>query len=318
MLLYVLKRLLAVAAVLVVLSILIFLITQVMPGDVAHIIAGQFASPDSIAAIERRLGLDDPLWLQYWRWASRAAQGDFGQSLVMERPVGPLLFEALRASAALAVAAFVAVAILGILLGVVAAVRRNGIVDHAISLFTYVGISIPEFFWGIVLILVFAEHLQWLPSGGSGDWSVGPANWSAHLVLPVATLTLTLIAHVSRLTRSSMLETLDSQYVRQARAKGLEERTIIFGHALRNALLPTITVLAIDIGWLIGGIVVVEIVFSYPGLGRLLMFAIERHDLPIIQAAVLVIALIYCLANLVADILYAYFNPKIRYGNVTG
>jgi peptide/nickel transport system permease protein len=314
MLVYVLQRLLAIVAILAAMSILIFAITQVMPGNVAYLIAGQFATPDVVAAIEQKLGLNDPVWLQYWRWASGVLMGDLGRSLVMERPVAPLIADALSNSAVLAAVSFVLVAIFGIGLGVIAAVRQNRPIDHAVSIFTYIGISVPEFFWGIVLIILFARYLNWLPSGGIGDPAQSFWMRASHLVLPAATLTFTLIAHVSRLTRSSMLETLRSQYVRNARAKGLPEHVVILRHALRNALLPTITVLAIDVGWLIGGIVVVETVFSYPGLGRLLVFAIERHDLPLIQASILVIAAIYCFANLIADLLYAYFNPKIRYG----
>jgi peptide/nickel transport system permease protein len=314
MILYVARRLAAIVAILVAMSFIVFGVTQLLPGNVANIIAGQFASPDVVAAIEEKLGLNDPIWVQYWRWASGVPVGDFGQSLVMERPVGQIIFDALAASATLAGISFVLVAVIGIVLGVIAAVHQNRPVDHAVSIFTYMGISVPEFFWGIVLIILFARYLGWLPSSGAGDWSEGLFAWASHLVLPAATLTFTLIAHVSRLTRSSMLETLRSNYVRNARAKGLPEALVIRRHALRNALLPTITVLAIDVGWLIGGIVVVETVFAYPGLGRLLVFAIERHDLPLIQASILIIAAIYCIANLVADLLYAYFNPKIRYG----
>ena len=314
MILYVARRLAAIVAILVAMSFIVFGVTQLLPGNVANIIAGQFASPDVVAAIEEKLGLNDPIWVQYWRWAPGVLVGDFGQSLVMERPVGQIIFDALAASATLAGISFVLVAVIGIVLGVIAAVHQNRPVDHAVSIFTYMGISVPEFFWGIVLIILFARYLGWLPSSGAGDWSEGLFAWASHLVLPAATLTFTLIAHVSRLTRSSMLETLRSNYVRNARAKGLPEALVIRRHALRNALLPTITVLAIDVGWLIGGIVVVETVFAYPGLGRLLVFAIERHDLPLIQASILIIAAIYCIANLVADLLYAYFNPKIRYG----
>lgn len=311
---YVVRRLFAIVAILVVMSILIFGITQGLPGNVAYVIVGQFATPDAVAAVEERLGLNDPLYLQYWRWASGILLGDLGDSLIMDRPVAPVILDALGASAILALASFVLVAIIGILLGVVAAVRQNRPTDHAVSIFTYVGISVPEFFWGIVLIIIFARYLGVLPAGGIGDWSDGFAAWLSHLVLPAATLTFTLIAHVSRLTRSSMIETLRSNYVRNARARGLPEHTIIYRHALRNALLPTITVLAVDVGWLIGGIVVVETVFAYPGLGRMVVFAIERHDLPLIQGAILIIAAIYAFANLAADLLYALFNPKIRYG----
>ena len=310
---YIVRRIAAIALILVIISILIFAITQALPGNVARMIAGQFATPDVIAAIATKLHLDDPLPVQYWRWASGVLRGDLGRSLIMERPITPMLFDALVNSARLAAVSLAVVTVVGLTLGIVAAVRHNTAIDHGISVFTFLGISVPEFFWGIVLILVFAGYLHWLPSGGAGDAATGGTSFS-HLVLPTVTLTFALIAHVSRMTRSSMLETLSSNYVLYARAKGLPERVVLLRHALRNALLPTITVLAIDVGLLIGGIVVVEMVFSYPGLGRLLLFAIERHDLPLIQASILVIAAIYCFANLVADLLYAYFNPKIRYG----
>jgi peptide/nickel transport system permease protein len=313
---YVVQRLFAILAILVVMSMLIFGITQILPGNVAYVIAGQFATPDVVQAIELKLGLNDPIYLQYWRWFSGILHGDLGQSLVMERPVGPIIADALSASAILAACSFFFVATIGITLGVVAAVRQNKPIDHGISIFTYVGISVPEFFWGIVLVIVFARYLNWLPPGGIGDASDSLLTRISYLVLPTATLTFTLIAHVSRMTRSSMIETLRTQYVRNARAKGLPERIVIWRHALRNALLPTITVLAVDIGWLIGGIVVVETVFSYPGLGRLMIYALERHDLPLIQGSILIITAIYCTANLIADLLYAFVNPKIRYGNV--
>ena len=314
MLLYVTRRIAWIATTLVVLSLLIFAITQMLPGNVAQIIAGQFATPDAVTAISAKLGLNDPYYLQYWRWASAVLHGDFGRSLIMERPIAPVLWEALANSAILASVAFIVVAVVGIGLGVLAAIRAGGAIDCGVSLFTFLGISIPEFFWGIVLILVFSRSLGWLPSGGLADPGSGFATHAAHVVLPAATLAFALIAHVSRMTRSSMLGVLRSQYVRNARAKGLPERVVILRHALRNALLPTITILAMDVGWLIGGVVVAETVFAYPGIGRALIFSIERHDLPMIQASILVIAAIYCSANLVADLLYAYFNPRIRYG----
>lgn len=314
MLTYVVRRVAAIATILVVLSALIFAITQILPGNVARVIAGQFATPDMVAAIEAKLGLHDPVHVQYGRWASGILRGDLGNSLIMERPVGPVLWEALYNSALLAVTAFVMVTILGIGIGVLSAIRQNGPLDHGVSMFTFLGISVPEFFWGIVFILVFSRWLGWLPAGGIPDAGAPLATVAAHVVLPALTLAFALVAHVSRMTRSSMVDALRSQYVRFARAKGLSERAVIWRHALPNALLPTITVLAIDVGWLIGGVVVTETVFAYPGLGRALIFAIERHDLPMIQASTLVIAAIYCCANLVADLLYAFFNPKIRYG----
>ena len=314
MAIYIARRVAWIATTLVVLSVLIFAITQTLPGSVAQVIAGQFATPDAVAAIAAKLGLNDPFYLQYGRWANSVLHGDLGRSLIMERPIAPVLMEALANSAVLAIVAFVLVAALGIGLGVIAAIRQNGPLDHGVSLFTFLGISVPEFFWGIVLILVFSRWLQLLPAGGAAEPGSGLRAMAAHVALPSATLAFALIAHVSRMTRSSMLGVLKSQYIRNARAKGLPEHVVILRHALRNALLPTITVLAIDVGWLIGGVVVTETVFAYPGLGRALIFSIERHDLPMIQASILVIAAIYCGANLVADLLYAFFNPRIRYG----
>lgn len=314
MLTYIARRILSIGTILVVLSALIFAITQILPGNVAQVIAGQFATPDVVAAVEAKLGLHDPFYVQYGRWAAGILRGDLGNSLIMERPVGPVLWEALYNSALLAVTAFVMVTILGIGLGVLSAIRQNGPLDHGVSMFTFLGISVPEFFWGIVFILVFSRWLGWLPAGGIPGTGAGFATIASHVILPSLTLAFALVAHVSRMTRSSMVDALRSQYVRFARAKGLSEQAVIWRHALPNALLPTITVLAIDVGWLIGGVVVTETVFAYPGLGRALIFAIERHDLPMIQASTLVIAAIYCCANLVADLLYAFFNPKIRYG----
>lgn len=313
MLFYVLKRIIYICCILVVMSMLVFAITQILPGNVARMILGQFATEESIRAVEEKLRLNDPLVVQYWRWASSLLSGDLGESLIMEYPIAPLLSTALKRSAILAFMSFFLVTVVGIGLGVVAALKQNRPTDHAVSIFTYLGISVPEFFWGIVVIIFLARYIDWLPSSGYEPLSDGFWNWLSHLILPAATLTFALIAHVSRLTRSCMLETLRSPYVTAARAKGLPERVVLVRHALRNALLPTITILAVDLGWLFGGVVVVETVFAFPGLGRLLMFSIERHDLPLMQVSLLLITAVYSVSNLIADLLYTYFNPKIRY-----
>lgn len=313
---YLVRRLGHVVFVVAAMAVLIFLITQAMPGNVAYTIAGHFASPEQVAAIEARLGLNDPLWTQFWRWAGAALHGDMGQSLVMGRPVGPLISEALGRSALLAVAALALTAALGIFLGVVAAVRHGRWQDRLILAFSWLSISLPQFLIAIVLVLLVADTLGWLPATGYVELSAGFGAWLSHLVMPVCTLVLGLVAHVTSLQRSSMLETLSALYVRAARAKGLRERTVLYRHALRNALIPTVTVLALDFGILMGGIVVVETVFSYPGLGRLLIFAVEQKDLPVLQAGVLAVTVIYALANLAADIAYAILDPRIRYGNL--
>jgi peptide/nickel transport system permease protein len=311
---YALRRVGIVGLILVVMSLLVFLATHALPSNTAALILGQYSTPETQKALEHKLGLDLPLPVQYWRWASGFLRGDMGNSLVMERPVAPMLWYAFGHSAVLAVSAMTVVAIVGVSMGVVAAVWRGRWPDHAVSVFAYLGISVPEFYWGLVLILVFGSIFRLLPTSGAGNLSNGVGSYVSFLVLPVITLTLTLLAHVSRLTRSSMAEELDSMYVKVARARGLPERVVIVRHALRNALVPTITVLAQDFGFLIGGIVAVETVFAYPGLGRLLIFALQRQDLPLMQAAILVLTAVYCLANLGADLLYGVANPRIRYG----
>jgi peptide/nickel transport system permease protein len=312
--LYALKRLGAVVIVLTLMSVLVFLATHALPSNTAQLILGQYSTPETQAALEHKLGLDLPLTTQYWRWADGVLHGDLGQSLVMERPVAPVLWEALSRSAVLALSAMAVVTVLGPALGVIAAVNQGRWIDHTATVFTYVGISVPEFYWGLVLILLFGSTFHLLPTSGAVDLSDGVLSYVAHLVLPVITLTLALLAHVSRLTRSSMLEALDSNYVKVARARGMPERVVILRHALRNALLPTITVLAQDFGFLIGGIVAVEAIFAYPGIGQLLIFALNRQDLPVMQSAILVLTAIYCMANLGADLLYGVANPRIRYG----
>jgi peptide/nickel transport system permease protein len=311
---YILQRLGAVVLILIAMSLLVFLATHALPSNTAALILGQYSTPETQAALEHKLGLDRPLPVQYWLWASRFLLGDMGQSMVMERPVAPMLWDAFDRSAILAVASMAVVSIVGPALGLVAAVWRGRWPDHAASVFAYLGISLPEFYWGLVLILVFGSTFHLLPTSGAASLSDGLGVFVAHLVLPVVTLTLTLLAHVARLTRSSMVEVLDSMYVKVARARGLPERIVVLRHALRNALLPTITVLAQDFGFLIGGIVAVETIFAYPGLGRMLIFSLERQDLPMMQAAILVLTAVFCLANLGADLLYAVVNPRIRYG----
>ena len=311
---YVVQRLGTVMVIMLAMSLLVFLATHALPSNTAALILGQYSTPETQAALEHKLGLDLPLPVQYWHWAKGMLEGDMGQSLVMERPVAPMLWDALSRSAILAVSAMAVVSTLGLTLGVVAAVRRGRWPDHAASIFTYFGVSLPEFYWGLVFILVFCSTFHLLPSSGYANLSDGFGPFIAHIVLPVATLALTLLAHVARLTRSSMVEALESMYVKVARARGLPERLVIVRHALRNALIPSITVLAQDFGFLIGGIVAVETVFAYPGLGRMLVGALERQDLPLMQAAILVLTGVYCLANLTADLLYGVANPRIRYG----
>jgi peptide/nickel transport system permease protein len=315
---YIARRLLFVVLVLVAVSMLVFGITALLPANVAYLILGPFAPPEQVRALELKLGLTDPIWQQYVRWAGGFLSGNLGESTLMNRPIGPLLMEAIGRSMMLTGASFVLIAVIGVGLGIAAALRHGRPLDHGISVGTYLGIAVPEFFWAIILIIVFAAWLGWLPASGYEPLSAGFTVWAKHLIAPTMTLVFGHLAHVSRLTRSSMIEVLQSPYVTAARAKGLPERVVVMHHALRNALLPTITVLALDFGRLMGGIVVVETIFAYPGLGRLIVFSIQNRDLPTLQAAILVVAAVYAFANLLADLLYARFNPKIRFGRNVG
>ena len=307
------RRLLLVALVMAIVSVLIFGVVQILPGDVAVMILGTSATPADLATLRVKLGLDRPAPLRYLDWIGGTLRGDWGTSLLYQVPVRPLVFERLGRSAVLAVLALGVAVPLAIGLGVVSALRRNRFVDQVVGLVTLVAVSLPEFISGTVLILVLAFYFAIFPPSSLIDprvslWSAAPS-----LVLPTLTLVLALLAHMTRMTRASMIEVLEKPYIRAARLKGLSPRIVILRHALRNALLPTVGIVAINVGFLLGGIVVVESVFAYPGLGRLMVDAVNHRDVPVIQMAALVIALAYALANLAADVVYAYLDPRIRY-----
>jgi peptide/nickel transport system permease protein len=314
MLKYCLKRLGFVVLTLLLSSMVIFIATQVLPGDVAQMILGRFARPEAVAALREKLGLNEPLVIQYFSWLSNFVTGDWGLSLSTNNsPVAPLVWERLKNSAMLAVVAFVIYVPGGILLGLWAALKRNKLPDHIISVCSLSLIGLPEFVTGVILIAIFSLELGWLPPSSSIAPNVGFLTILPKLILPAITAALVSLAYITRMTRASTVEALYSDYVRTAYLNGLSPRQVLFRHVLRNALMPTVTVAAISVGWLMGGLVVTESLFSYPGLGRLLLFAIQRRDLPLIQATTLLMTAIFCLSNMLADILYAYLNPRIRY-----
>lgn len=307
------RRLLLVALVMAIVSVLIFAVVQILPGDVAVMILGTSATPQDLAALRVKLGLNRPAPLRYLDWMDGAVRGDWGASLLYQMPVRPLVLERLGRSAVLAGLALGVGVPLAVGLGVLSAVRRGGLVDHAVGLVSLVAVSLPEFIIGTALILVLAFRFPLLPPSSLIDPQASLWHAAPSLVLPVLTLVLALLAHMTRMTRASMLDVLEQPYVRAARLRGLRQRRVILRHALRNALLPTVGIIAINVGYLIGGIVVVETVFAYPGLGRLMVDAVNHRDVPVIQMTALVIALTYALANLAADLAYAYLNPRIRY-----
>jgi peptide/nickel transport system permease protein len=290
-------------------SVLVFSATQLMAGNVAQMILGTFATPEATAALEARLGLDRPAIVQYTSWLGRILTGDFGESLRLSLPIAPILLKNLELSLILATASLGLVCVIGIAAGVVAALWNRGPIDRALSAISLLGISMPEFVTGSLLVLLLSSVL---PVSGYVTFEEGLGSWLAHLILPVTTLTFIMLAHVMRTARISMIDALSAPYTRTAMLKGLPTSTVVIKHALRNALLPTITVLGINVGYLVGGIVVVEMVFSYPGLGRLTVFALQNRDVPLIQACTLTMAAIYILASFVTEILYLVINPRLR------
>lgn len=313
MLRFIARRLGFVVLMVVVSSIIIFLATQVLSGDVATMMLGRFATEQAKEKMREDLGLNDPLVVQYTNWLGGFATGDWGDSVSTKSEIRPLVLERLRNSGMLAVVAFALLVPLGILLGLVAALRRNSWVDQVISVGSLAFIGLPEFVTAVILISIFSIQLGWLPSQSAIQPTAGFFESFKYLILPAVTVALTSLAYIVRMTRSSTVDVLQTDYVRTANLKGLPPHRVLFTHVLRNSLLPTITVIAISIGWLIGGLIVTESVFGYPGLGRLVLFAVQRRDIPLIQSTVLLVVVIYGIANLVADILYAVLNPRIRF-----
>jgi peptide/nickel transport system permease protein len=309
----ILRRLVLIAITLLFVSLIIFGITQILPGDVAEMISGQYGSEQTVKLLREKLGLNRPLYIQYVDWLWGFITLDPGNSLSFDQPIMPLLLERVKRSLLLGGIALVEVTVFGIAMGVYAAVRKDKLFDNIASIFSFIIISIPEFVSGSLMVFFLAgTGLRIFPAGGYSPLSDGFDEWVMHLILPSTTLTLVLLAYVMRMTRSSMIEVLRQNYIRTAYLKGLPENTVIFRHALKNALLPTVTLIANNIGFLIGGIVIVEMVFAYPGLGQLMINAISYRDIPTLQSCAMVVAAIYILANLAADLAYLYLNPKTR------
>jgi peptide/nickel transport system permease protein len=310
---FILRRLGFMVLTVLLASMIIFWATAILPGDVASQILGRFATEQAKTELRHELGLDRPIAVQYASWLGNYVRGDWGESPSMNTAVRPVIFQRLQNSLYLAAVAFVFYVPIGILLGLLAALRKNTWVDQTISVGSLAFIGLPEFVSGLILITIFAIELGWFPSQSNIAPDSTFTEALPYLVLPAITVALTSLAYVVRMTRSSTVDVLQMDYVRTANLKGLPPRKVLFTHVLRNSLLPTITVVAIGIGWLIGGLIVTEAVFGYPGIGRLLLFAIQRRDLQLVQATALLIVIIYVVANLVADVLYAVLNPRIRY-----
>jgi peptide/nickel transport system permease protein len=309
---YVLKRIGLALLTLVLLSMIIFFAGEVLPGDPGRAILGPFAAESAVRALDQQLGVNRPILTQYWSWLTGILHGDLGTSYQFRAPVSSFLWPALGRSLKLAAVAFVIVVPLSILGGVLAALYRGTAVDRTISVTGLSLSTVPEFVSGIVLIVVFAIGLKWLPVSADAPPGSSPLTQIRYLLLPAIALVLILFGYIARMARAGTIEALDSDYVRTATLKGLPRSVVIRRHVLRNSLLPTITVIATQTGYLIGGLVVVETLFNYPGLGRLIFTAVTDKDFPMLEAGVLVIGIVYLAATLIADILYTVLNPRIR------
>lgn len=310
---YAMRRILSAIPVLLGVSIGVFLMLHLAPGDPAVIVAGADAPPETVAAVRSELGLDRPLYEQYWMYLKRLLQGDLGRSIRSREPVVELLAQTFPNTLALAVGGTAVAVSVSIPLGVVSAVRRNSWVDNLSRFLALLGASVPIFAVGLALMWVFGYWLRLFPLSGNGG---SVLSWQGlwHLVLPAVSVSFYTLAVLTRLTRSSMLEAVKQDYVRTARAKGLSEVVVVYRHALRNALLPVVTLAGIQFGHLLAGAVVTETIFAWPGMGRLAVAAILSRDFPVVQGVILVISIMFVLINLAVDIVYAVIDPRIRYG----
>jgi len=297
--------LLSTIPVLIGISLLLFFMLRMLPGDPAQVLAGQMASQEDIELIRHQLGLDRPVHVQYAFFLGRLARFDLGRSARTQNPVTEEIWARLPNTMLLAVVAITLACLFGIPAGIISAVRPYTWIDYVVTSTAIFGISMPVFWLGLMLVVVFSVILQWLPAGGTGTWR--------HVILPSFTLAAFVVAFIARMTRSSMIEVLSQDYTTTARSKGLKEQVVVIKHALKNALIPIITVVGLQFGMLLGGAVLTETVFAWPGVGRLIVDSILARDYPMIQGAILVFGLLYILVNLVVDLLYAYVDPRIRY-----
>ncbi|MED4582299.1 ABC transporter permease [Brevibacillus choshinensis] len=310
---YIAKRLFSMIPVLLVVSVVVFLLVHLVPGDPAAVMLGSEATPQQLAELQEELGLNKPLLEQFLNWFVHMISGDLGNSLVSDKEVTTLIIERLPATMALILYALLISVVIAIPLGIISAVRHNTRWDYTAMLVALIGVSIPNFWAGLLLIMAFSLHLGWFPSTGYVEITKNIWNHFAHLALPAFALGFLQAGIVTRMTRSSMLEVLKQDYIRTIRAKGGTEKVVILKHALKNSMIPIITIIGINFGLLLGGTVVVETIFSIPGIGQLLVQSVFNRDYPVIQGVILCIAVIYVLISLMVDLLYAYFDPKIDY-----
>ncbi len=310
---YALKRLIQMLPVLLLVSIVVFSIIHLIPGDPATIIAGSNATEEQVAALRHQYGLDQPIWSQYFIWLGRVVKGDLGNSLINGYPVNDLIRQRVPATVELALAAALIGALIALPLGIISALRPGSFIDFVTTLFSALSFAIPGFWLAILFILLFSLRLQWLPPSGRPEFAEQPVEHVKSLIMPALVLGIAMAAKLTRYLRSSMLEVIDQDYVRTARAKGLGQHSVITRHVLRNSLIPVITVFGLQIGDLLSGAIIIESIFAWPGVGRLTIQAIGWRDYSILQASVMFIVLAFLTVNLITDLAYGFIDPRIRY-----
>ncbi|MEJ1168251.1 ABC transporter permease [Variovorax sp. CCNWLW235] len=313
MLIFLARRILSTVPVLVIVALIVFLMLRLAPGDPAAAIVGDSGTSENIAKVREQLGLNESLPVQFLHWSGRLLQGNLGESYFMKKTVVELIGQRIEPTVSLAAVTLVVTILVAVPLGVVAAWRHGGWLDRMLMGFSVMGFSIPAFVIGYVLIWIFALHLQWLPVQGYQRLSQGPLLWIKHLILPSITLSIIYVALIARVTRAAVAEAMTEDYIRTARAKGISEKRVLMRHALANAAIPIVTVIGIGIALLIGGVVVTETVFAIPGLGQLTVDAVLSRDFPLIQGITLFFSVVYVLVNLLIDLSYLVFDPRIRY-----
>lgn len=299
--------------VIVMVALLTFLLIRLIPGDPAGQMLGLDATMQEIEEVRQEMGLDQPLYKQFLIWAGNVIKGDLGHSIFLNQPVSTAIVEHLECTISLALLALTYSVLVAIPIGVIAAVKQNAWQDKLVMSFALFGVSAPSFWLGLMAIFIFAVYLGWFPSQGYEMLADGFRQWLWFIILPALSLGIQTTALIARMTRSSMLEVLRQDYIRTARAKGLKENRVIFKHALKNGLIPVLTVVGMTLGQLLGGAVITETVFSLPGIGQLVITAIKNRDYPMVQGVIMFIAVIYVCANLLVDILYGWFDPRIKY-----
>ena len=311
---YIIRRLLYALFIIWGCATIVFFLLRLVPGDPVSVMLGGEYSPEAAAQLRENLGLDEPVFVQYGKWMTNVAQGDLGRSIATREPVTSAITRAVPKTLSITALAFIIGVVIAVPMGMVAALKRDSAFDYAASIATFAGISLPTFWFGIVFILLFAVKLGWFPSVGYVSPSDGLWPWLKHLLLPAMAAGIGEAAILMRFVRAGLLDVLGSDYIRTARAKGLSERRVIVGHAMRTAMIPVVTVAGLSLASLLGGLGITETVFSISGIGRLLTSAIFNKDYPIVQGVILLITLIFVLANLTVDIVYTILDPRIRYG----